>query len=234
MIKKLQNYALIYLIVLCLTSFMSRDIRTQYVFNAHAITYFQPIQLNYSDSVYIPDSMFMIPQTFTKNIHKETKYAKVKKKLVKSVDEYINTNFPKSKLSGEAIVNVCERYDFDICFALAQAEIESHLGTVGLAARTNSPWNVCAYDGKNVSQIAKYGGKYSHPNHSIEPYIKLVKDQYLGDHKTINDLMRKYVNLNGKRYASNPNYEKKLLQKYRSIRNDTKINNLQNILYAMA
>ena len=66
----------------------------------------------------------------------------IRTELVRQTNSYISQRFPKSKLTGEALVMACEKHDFDICFALAQAEIESGLGTAGKAKRTNSPWNV--------------------------------------------------------------------------------------------
>lgn len=169
-------------------------------------------------------------QQYRKSAPTQSQYKVVKRKLVQSVNEYINSNYPQSKLSGEAIVRLCVKHDFDICFALAQAEIESHLGTKGVAARTNSPWNVGAHNGRTAEQMKTRGFGYTHPNHSIEPYIRLVKDNYLGNKKTFNNLMCRYVSLGGKRYASDPNYERKLANKYKDICSGTKINNLQHKL----
>lgn len=151
----------------------------------------------------------------------------IRAELVNSVNDYIVANFPESKLSAEALVDACTEHNFDICFALAQAEIESHLGTKGIAASTNSPWNVGAFDGLSSSQIKKRGHGYKHPDHAIEPYILLVRNKYLGESKSFDDLMKNYVSLSGHRYASNPKYESRLSLKYRYIRESTNINNLQ-------
>lgn len=154
----------------------------------------------------------------------------IRSELVRQTDAYISQRFPKSKLTGEALVMACEKHDFDICFALAQAEIESGLGTAGKARRTNSPWNVGAWDGRSVQTMNKLGYGYSHPDQSIEPYIELVKTKYLGNKRTIDDLMVRYTTLSGKRYAADPNYERSLRSTYRRICTKTTLRELQDSL----
>lgn len=154
----------------------------------------------------------------------------IRDELVLRTNEYITGNFPKAKLTAEALVTACEKHDFDICFALAQAEIESCMGTVGKAAKTNSPWNVGAADGRSAQEMNRLGYGYSHPDHSIEPYIELVKTKYLGDKRTINDLMKRYVTLKGARYATDPDYESSLRATYNRICLKTSIRELQEKL----
>jgi hypothetical protein len=154
----------------------------------------------------------------------------IKTELVQQVNDYITQTFPKSKLTGENIVKHCIKHDYDICFALAQAEIESGFGTAGKAKRTNSPWNVGAYDGRSAQVMNKKGFGYSHPDLSIEPYIVLVKTKYLGKTRTIHDLMKNYVTLGGKRYASDLAYERNLKSVYNKISTTTDIQKLQDKL----
>lgn len=154
----------------------------------------------------------------------------IRNKLVQATNEYISQRFPKSKLTGKALVTACEKHDFDLCFALAQAEIESGLGTAGKARHTNSPWNVHAWDSRSAQQMNKMGYGYSHPDQSIEPYIELVKTSYLGNKRTIHDLMNNYVALSGHRYASDPNYERTLKSTYRRICMKTTLKDLQQAL----
>lgn len=150
--------------------------------------------------------------------------------LAQEIDTYIKSRFPQSQLTGKSLVEICEKHDFDICFALAQAEIESGYGTAGKGKTCNNPWNVGAYDGRSVQEMKKKGFGYSHPDHSIEPYVVLVKTKYLGSKRTIHDLMKNYVTLTGYRYASGRNYETKLKSVYQRICNKTQINNLQQEL----
>lgn len=151
----------------------------------------------------------------------EITYWDYKCALVNEVQTYINTIAPSSNLRGYALVEECEKYGVDICFALSQAEIESHFGTKGIASKLNSVFNVGIYDGKTAEEIDnKY--KFDYPNESIEPYLKLLNERYLVN-KTEQDLMKKFVDINGNRYASNPNYENMISDKYKYITENTKI-----------
>lgn len=147
---------------------------------------------------------------------KELDYWEAKAQLVRSVQEYIDKNSSYSALSPLVLVDMCEKYDVDVRFVLAQAHIESHFGTKGLAARTNSVWNVGAYDGLDESQISKRF-KYAHPDDSIEPYLKLLKEKYLVDGKTEMDLLKNFVSSDGKRYATYQNYEKEIQNKLKNM-----------------
>lgn len=154
------------------------------------------------------------------------KYNATKLELVNEVDNYIKTVATQSSLDGYVIVEECMNNGIDICFVLAQGENESHFGTTGLARKTNSVFNVYAFDGQSHEQISEKG-KYKHPNYSVAPYIELLKNDYLVGGKTEYDLMDgEYVNKNGSRYASSETYEKALLAKYTKIRQNTKIDSL--------
>ena len=153
-------------------------------------------------------------------------YNQYKSELVKEVKAYIDSIAPTSNLTGYAIVDCSEKYDLDIKFVLAQGQIESHFGTTGMALKTNSVFNVGAYDSASYDNInGKF--KYKHPDFSIEPYMQLLYKDYITGTKTELDLMAKYVNKNGKRYSSNTNYENDLLNLYKSIDKATRITELQ-------
>jgi len=153
-------------------------------------------------------------------------YNQYKSELVKEVKAYIDSVAPTSNLTGYAIVDYSEKYDLDIKFVLAQGQIESHFGTTGMALKTNSVFNVGAYDNVSYDNInGKF--KYKHPDYSIEPYMQLLYKDYITGTKTELDLMAKYVNKNGQRYSSNANYENDLLNLYKSIDKTTRITELQ-------
>lgn len=159
----------------------------------------------------------------------EYKYMATKSELIDEVQSYILNVAPTSDLRAAALVDACEKYNVDVKFALAQGEQESHFGTKGLAFKTNSVWNVGAYDGLSFKEIAK-NHKYDHPNQSIEPYLKLLTKSYL----TIGceeALLEKYVDKNGKRFATEPTYEERLKSRYRNIENTTKIDSLSQVLH---
>ena len=154
----------------------------------------------------------------------ELKYWETKAQLVDEVQNYINTVAPTSNLRACVLVDACEKYNIEVKFALAQGELESHFGTKGLASKTNSVWNVGAYDGHFYSKImGTY--KYSHPNESIEPYLKLLYEKYLTN-EVEEGLLRNFVDHNGNRFASDKNYEERLKYKYKYIGNNTQIDSL--------
>ena len=153
-------------------------------------------------------------------------YNEYKSELVKEVKNYIDSVAPTSSLNAYALVEACEKYDLDIKFVLAQGQIESHFGTTGMAIKTNSVFNVGAYDNLRYEEInGKY--KYRHPDYSIEPYMRLLYRDYITGTKTELDLMVKFVNKNEKTYSSNPNYERALLNLFKKIDNSTNMTRLQ-------
>lgn len=156
----------------------------------------------------------------------ELSYNESKSKLVKVVKAYIDSVAPTSSLTAYAIVDNCEKYDLDIKFVLAQGQVESKFGTTGMASKTNSVFNVGAYDNHKYETInGKF--KYKHPDYSIEPYMQLLYADYITATKNELDLMTSYVNKNGKRYATNADYEKHLFNVYTRIDSVTNITTLQ-------
>lgn len=153
-------------------------------------------------------------------------YQGVKSDLVDLTQHYIDSVAPNSGLRALILVENCEKYGIPITFTLAQGEIESHFGTRGLAFRTNSVWNVGAYDGHNFNNISH---RYSNPNESIVPYLELIINNYLPN-KTVEDLLESFVDINGNRYASDKHYEAKLSAKYKYIMDNYRIDELQERL----
>ena len=152
----------------------------------------------------------------------ELNYWDAKTTLVTEVQNYISQIAPSSNLRGYAIVEECEKYNIDPIFVLAQAEIESHFGTKGLGSKFNNVFNVDVHD--KVKGKADMNKKYifDYPNQSIEPYLQLLTNNYLPGKLEV-DLMQNYVDINGSRYASDPDYETKLQSKYKFIEENTKI-----------
>ena len=150
--------------------------------------------------------------------------------LVKEVGDYINKVSPRSNLTPKTVVDKCIEHDIDIIFVLAQGQIESNFGTAGIASSTNSVWNVNSYDGRSAQHIIRKGLGYEHPDHSIEPYIYLLKSRYLTNGRTEYDLMNKFTASSGHRYASSPIYEYQLKSLYNRIHSTTNIKHLQTHL----
>lgn len=148
--------------------------------------------------------------------NREKKDISNKKKLVR---EYISNILSKQgkslddlKFNPDNLVLASYKYDYDLPLLLAQLQIESHFGTTKRAQRTNSMFSIGAYDsGRDIV-------KYADQDSSIIPFIKTIKKDYLmGGKKDVSHLLQNFVNYNGDRYASNPNYEKDLAKIRRSI-----------------
>ena len=162
----------------------------------------------------------------------ELKYYETKALLCDEVQKHILSVAPTSNVRGYAIVEECERFNVDIKFVLAQAELESHFATKGLGYKLNNIFNVGIYDDFNESEIAdRY--KYDYPNQSIRPYLELLTRKYLVN-KLEEDLMDNYVDINGNRYASDIHYESKLREKHTFILMHTKIDLLQKQMHNYA
>lgn len=155
----------------------------------------------------------------------ENEYWEVKCKVVEEVNNFIYSCAPTSNLSAIMLVNLCDEFNIDVRLPLAQGLAESHYGTKGLATKTNSVWNMGAFDGKTYHQILGIY-KYSHPNESIRPYLKKLKEDYLGYEKTESDLLENFVNLSGNRYASYEHYEAELKQHMTRINSETELDSL--------
>lgn len=153
-------------------------------------------------------------------------YSRVEEELIIEVEEYIKKVAPSSKLTPSLLVGACEEYNVDICFVLAQGEIESHFGTKGMASKTNSVWNIGAWDNLALAKVKKY----SHPDRSIYPYLITLKTKYMSEGKLEEDLMYNFVSVDGHRYASDTSYESKLRAKYKFIKENTNIYMLQEEL----
>ena len=144
----------------------------------------------------------------------ESKYDAAREALAVEVDKYINTVAPNADIDALNLIDLCGEYNVDLRLALAQGHVESHFGTKGTAARTNSIFNVGAYDGYSAEKQIKNGHGYKHPDYSVEPYLKLLTAKYLVDGKTEEDLLENFVDMHGHRYASCTTYESMLKSKW--------------------
>lgn len=175
------------------------------------------------------------PAKSEEQLYVESVKEKMRSRLIEEVGIYIERMAPTSKLTPGHLVDKCLQYDVDIIFVLSQGLLESHFGTKGLAAKTNSVWNVGAFD----NQRPKNKFWYKTQDESLEPYLKLIKEDYLmavthaGDtiHKDIHDLVIKsYTNYAGKRFASARGYENAMRKMMINIDMETSISFYQDLL----
>lgn len=155
----------------------------------------------------------------------ELKYWETKSNLCEEVQKYILSVAPTSNLRGYAVVEECEKFNIDIKFVLAQGEVESYFATKGIGGKLHNVFNVGVFNGLTAEEV-KTTYKYDYPNQSIRPYLELLHRRYLVN-KLEADLMNEYVDIDGKRYATDPAYESKLKEKYTYISMHTKIDSLQ-------
>ena len=147
----------------------------------------------------------------------ESKFDASREALAVEVDKYIKTVAPTSVVDALNLIDLCAEYNVDLRLALVQGHLESHFATKGTAARTYSIFNVGAFDGHSADKQIKNGYGYKHPDYSVEPYLKLLTTDYLVNGKTELDLLNKFVNKNGKRYATSTTYESMLKDRWDKI-----------------
>lgn len=170
------------------------------------------------------DGLYDTAEEYMRELH--TSYQGVKSDLVDVTQHYIDSVAPNSGLRALVLVENCEKYGIPVTFALAQGEIESHFGTKGLAFRTNSVWNVGAYDSYGIDDIQH---RFGNPNDSVVPYLDLLVNNYLPG-KIVEDLLENFVDINGNRYATDKYYESKLKTVYEHIQTNYHIDELQSRL----
>ena len=74
--------------------------------------------------------------------------------------------------------------------------------------------------------------RYKNANESVRPYAKLIREHYLSDNKTIQDLIKTggFVNTEGSRYATSTSYEDNLKNAILNIELSTSISMYQDII----
>lgn len=141
----------------------------------------------------------------------------IKNELILEVSKYIKKQAPKShEFIPKYLVQAGLTNDIDICFMMAQTQIETCYGTTGA--------------GRESSRRSMFGViKRHYPNYesAINHYCEVLKRYYLVKGKTEQHLMTKYVTGTGGKYAGDPNYERSLRTAYNQIKRATNIYSLQ-------
>ena len=142
----------------------------------------------------------------------------IKNELITEVSKYIKKQAPSShKFIPKYLVHAGLDNDIDICFMMAQTQIETCFGTMGA--------------GRESSRRSMFGvavKKYSNYENAINHYCEVLKKYYLVKGKTEQHLLSKYVTAKGGRYAENKRYEVDLRIAYNHIKRTTNIHSLQN------
>ena len=137
--------------------------------------------------------------------------------------KYINRPvFEGTEMTGELLRKAAEeaynKYGIlvPVDLALAQAQFESSMGRKGRSPKTN-PYNVYEYDEGTQKT-------YETPEQGVDAYYDLMARRYLGE-KEVTDLLNNFVNDEGNRYASDPDYEDKLRKQIEFINKFLESNN---------
>lgn len=146
----------------------------------------------------------------------------IKESLVQEVTEYINKKSPKAhKAIPGYLVEAGLENNIDICFIMAQTELETNYGTTGAGRATS-----------RRSMFGVIKKRYSSYEDAIDSYIDLLTRNYLGHGKTEQSLLKKFVSHKGYRYGGK-NYEAHLSKTYKSICSRTTIRDLQEQFYLL-
>lgn len=137
--------------------------------------------------------------------------------IIVEVTKYIRKQSPKAHQHiPKYLVQSGLTHNIDICFMMAQTQIETNYGTTGM--------------GREISKRSLFGvssKRYVDYESAINDYCKILNKSYLGKGKTEKHLMTRYVTHGGARYAASSNYEAELSKSYKSIVNSTNIQKLQ-------
>lgn len=140
--------------------------------------------------------------------------------VLKATANYINKQAPKAHNDlPKYLLDAALEYDIDLCFMMAQTQLETNFGTLG-AGREKS----------RRSLFGVYTKKYTSYEYAIDDWCNLLHKSYLGKGRTEEHLMNSYTSHSGKRYAENPSYEISLKSTYKSIVKSTGLKQMQTEL----
>lgn len=143
--------------------------------------------------------------------------------VLKATANYINKQAPKAHNDlPKYLLDAALEYDIDLCFMMAQTQLETNFGTLG-AGREKS----------RRSLFGVYTKKYTSYEYAIDDWCNLLHKSYLGKGRTEEHLMNSYTSHSGKRYAKNPSYEISLKSTYKSIVKSTGLKQMQTELKNM-
>ena len=162
---------------------------------------------------YAYDSIGIVEKTAHKTSEKDNTIELLNKEAITFVKKY-HLNCPD--IIPLYIVKAGLEHDIDICFMLAQTQLETTFGKAGV--------------GRTCSRRSLFGIEkryYKTYKEAINAYVDVLTSNYLVKGRTEQHLLNNYVNKSGHRYAGNPKYEYHLKKHYNTIASKTKIKQLQ-------
>lgn len=179
--------------------------------------------INSKQTVYKAPNIEVAETTIDNVIDNNVIKDSIKNEIIQEVTKYIKTKTSKShEFIPKYLVHAGLSNNIDICFMMAQTQIETNYGTLG-AGRESSRRSMFGVIKRN----------YSDYESAINHYCEVLKKYYLVKGRTEQHLMTKYVTSKGGKYAGDPNYEKSLKIAYNSIKRSTKIYSLQQEYYRL-
>ena len=141
-------------------------------------------------------------------------------------DLYLSRKYFKgTPIKGEMLLNSAKKaYDstgiiIPIELVLSQAQWESGMGLKGRSPKTN-PFNIGEYGYKTVF-------KFKTTQEGIDAYYYLLTTKYLKC-RSVDELLKNFVNCNGNRYAYGKKYEARVKKQYYFIKKWLNENYLTN------
>ena len=138
----------------------------------------------------------------------------IRSSLIAEVGSFINQKSPSSKMSPANLVDVCLNEDFDITLAMSQAHVETNFGT---GNKSNSAFGVSK-------------SRFSHPDKSVRPYVKVMKKSYVR-HQTVDQALNNGLKVEGSKchkYSTSPDYASTVKRVRMTIKQQTQIFHLQS------
>lgn len=86
---------------------------------------------------------------------------------------------------------------------LLQGQFEGQYGRFGRAGRQTNPFNVGEFDAGTTQT-------FGDTQQGTDAYADLIARRYMNDGRTMDDLLNNFVDVDGNRYASNPDYERQM------------------------
>lgn len=162
-------------------------------------------------------SILLLLVWITTNSCKILKYkvVEIKSEVEYRIEEYLNTNYPTTPLKANWVMQYSQEFGVSPEFILTVSQLETSHAT--------NPNAIRCYRNKTIFSQGEWDDgssriSYTTYKESVRDFCKLIKTDYLVDGKTEQQLVENFVNREGYRYASFPQYEKYMRIQYQYFR----------------